>query len=1065
MKHKYLFLMALTLFCLGISCRPAIAFQDSNSHWARPQIEHLNSRGMISGYPDGSFRPDSPISREEFVTLLVKIIHKDAEAEQLLKGNNQFADVQGRWSSGSIELAWELNFAQGNEQGLFLPAKTISREEAVTMLVNCLKANTQGLNTEAIADHEKISPWANEAVAYAWQQGLIHGYPDGTFNPQANLSRAETASLLEQILIYQGDQYQFYGTIKSINLSLKQVTIELNGAEQSFELASMFRVYQQGGKEPVKELQLPAQAYFDLDNNGKLVFAQLSDESVYGQVKINLMTLPTYARLVSPEPIVTADITDPSELTPTENLTKNPGSSLAYTRDAMKVRDFVQQTGASGRGQLVAVIDSGVDPGHPDLQYTQDKYHKIIDFIDLTNEGRIELDQVAQASNGTIVINGVKIDVTGLKSVDGLFRYGYLNTQQIPMDTQGLFPSGKILAVACKSQYIDKYDSLYMDLNGDGQLNNELQLKKFSELYQTGSIKGSGAKVFNFVLAEMARDGQYVKLGFDGEGHGTMVSGIVAANGKIKGVAADAQILPIKVLDSAGLASLDNLKLAMRTAAERGAKIAVVSMGQSVLDESSKQALSALAEDLWQKYGMAICVAAGNAGPGLNTVMDSSAIKDLISVGAYTTPEMLQNDYGWKIKDSELWYFSAAGPGQDGQTAPLVVAPGSAVSCYPMWADSIYKLDQGSSMAAPHVAGAAALLMDAVSHRLFRSDPRAVWMALLGGAEPLDGYQPAEQGYGAINLLRSWDEVKNMQEDPLYYQVQEYSPGFGYGSGFYSRLLQPGELSVTIKNPGVENTQLALGSLASWVSPGQLTVQLPANSSRSIDLNFSELSEPGLYSGFILADNSATPGWDVAILQTVVVPYRLSTLPGKRLEEQNVLDAGKYKRYFLLVPQGSSKLELSLLVGNDGRARMQIIAPDGSQETTDYAGIGALAIEKSINKVYNNPLSGTWEVVVYSSVTLSELNLDSSKYNFTASLETAEPEILASSNKYLVSALPSPFKIGAKTHLSLHFYNPNSKQPVNTVVSINDRLYEVKEGLLQMEIVPDSEILNLTISC
>lgn len=1064
MKKKKVWLSLVVGICLITFCQPALAFTDTNYHWARPQIDHLQSRSFVSGYPDGSYHPEAYVSREEFVTLLIKAIHKENEARQLLKGDTSFNDIKGRWSMGFIELARELNIAQGSGQGLFFPSSFISREEAVTMLVNSLKVSTDDLYPFDISDQNQISSWALEATTYAWNKGIINGYPDGTFRPKVNITRAEVACLLEEMLRLQGDQHHFYGTLKSINLPLKQITVQINGKELMFELAASIKVYAPDGKEPIKDLNLPAEAYFDLDSNGKMVFILLSQEAVHGQVNMNLSALPDYTRNEAADHIKNFSQMDKTELTSSERIKADPSSSLKLSRDAMKCWDFVQLTGASGRGQLVAVIDSGIDAGHPDLQYTDEKFNKIIDFVDLTNEGKVELTQSINSNDGYLEINKQKINIADIKSVDGVFRYGYLNTNRLPLNTAELFPEGKILLLASKSRYIDRFDSLYMDLDGDGQLDDEFELKKYSERHQVGSIKGSGNKIFNFVLAEMARDGSYVKLGYDAFGHGTMVAGIVAANGKLEGVAPDAQILPVKIMNSAGTANLENLKLAVRAAAERGAKIAVVSMGQLSLTESDRQILSEMAAQMWQNYGMAICVAAGNAGPGLNTVAGTSALNNVISVGAYATPEMWQNDYGWTVKEPELWYFSSSGPSKDGQAAPLVVAPGSAVSTYPMWADTPYELDQGSSMAAPHVAGAAALLMDAVSHQLYRGDPRAVWMALLAGAEPLEDYQPAEQGYGAIDMLRSWKEIQNLKEDPLYYQFQEYSPEFGYGSGFFSRSLEPGKLSVTIKNPNWVNSQLAVGSLSSWINPGQLTIQIPANSERTIDLGFGKFSEPGLYSGFLLADDAKTPGWDVAVLQTVVVPYKLASLTGKRFEEQNVLDAGEYKRYFFSVPQGSSKLDLSLLVGNTGRACMYIIAPDGSQDDTLYAGAGNLQPSPQANMVYNDPLPGTWEVVVFSSLTLSVLGLESSTYTLSAALETIAPETMAAAYKYLVTTLPIPFKVGEKTFLSLHFYNANSKMPVNDVVSIEGRLYEVKDGLVQLEITPETDILNLNIA-
>lgn len=1064
MKDKKILLGLWVGIWLVVCCQPVLALTDIKSHWARLQIDHLHSRDLISGYPDGSYHPDAYVTREEFVTLLVKAIHKENEAQQLSKGESTFADAAGRWSMGYIELARELGIAQGSESGLFLPGSYISREEAVTMLVNCLKADHRDLNPADLADSGRISPWAQGTVAYARQKGIISGYPDGSFRPQANITRAEVACILEEMLGLQGERHHFYGTLQDINLRLRQMIVRLNGVEQTFEMAANVLVYARGEREPVKELELPLPAYFDLNANGKLSFVYINDTPAHGKVNLDIRTLPDYARPADYQPINIYSLQDEEDMTLVNQLQNDPANSLKISRDAMKGGEFMQLTGASGRGQLVAVIDSGIDSGHPDLQYTQDNFKKVIDFVDLTNEGQVALNQTAWAVNGSIRIGERDIKVDNLSSVNGEFRYGYFETWRLPLNPAVAYPDGQILVVASKSRYIDRFDTVYMDLNGDGQLNAEQGLKKYSETYQLGQIKGSGNQVFNFVVAEMARDGSYVKLGYDALGHGTMVAGVVAADGIIAGVAPNAQLLPVKIINSAGTARLDNLKLALRLSAERGAKIAVVSMGQMVLNETERQSLADMAAKIWQDFGMAICIATGNDGPGIGTAAATSALNNVISVGAYATPEMWQNDFGWQVNEPRLWYFSPGGPGRNGRASPLVVAPGSAVSTYPLWADSPYQLDQGSSMAAPHVAGAAALLMDAVSHQLYRDDVRAVWMALLGGAEPLKGYQPAEQGYGAINLLRSWQEIKNLTQNPLNYELSQYSPEFGAGSGFYSRTLPPGKLSLTIKNPNYVNSRLAVGSLSPWIMPGQMVVQIPANSERTIDLDFAELKEPGLYSGFVLADNALTPGWDAAALQTVIVPYKLAELPERQFVEQYGLAAGEYKRYFFEVPPGSTQLSLALQAGQKGRVRMHLVAPDGSQTTSHYAGVGDLQPRDKANLVFANPLPGTWEVVVYSSLTLSSLGLENSIYTLTASLEADTLKPWGRAYKYLVSALPEPFKAGEKSLLSLHFYNASSKMPVNDLVYINGRLYEVKDGRVQLEITPPSDVLNLNIA-
>ena len=81
---------------------PAQAFPDVGNHWAKIPIDHLHSRGLVNGYPDGAFYPQKFVTREEFATLLVQALGEENEARELLGGTSQFIDVAGRWSQGFV---------------------------------------------------------------------------------------------------------------------------------------------------------------------------------------------------------------------------------------------------------------------------------------------------------------------------------------------------------------------------------------------------------------------------------------------------------------------------------------------------------------------------------------------------------------------------------------------------------------------------------------------------------------------------------------------------------------------------------------------------------------------------------------------------------------------------------------------------------------------------------------------------------------------------------------------------------------------------------------------------
>jgi len=1049
-----LLIMAITL--------PAQAFPDVSAHWAKIPIDHLHSRGLVNGYPDGLFYPQKFVTREEFATLLVQALGEAGEARALQSGTSQFEDVAGRWSQGFVELTWEKGVVYGDGAGNFSPAQIVTREEAVTMLVKAVGSNLPLAEEPfSFTDDSMIAGWARNSVNLAVSQGLIAGFPDGSFRPRQGLTRAQAVVMLEQFLDLRGQKYQFYGTLTNINLLLKQATIGINGIPRKFDLSNHLYFYNQLTGEAVTEIGLPAQIIFDVNREGKLAFALLVSENPAGRVNIRLQSQPQ-----GQKPVQLVNTVVKLSLEETINKEEpiiNPADSLAETRFAMKVDAFEKATGASGLGQLVAVIDSGIDAGHPDLQKTPQGYAKVVDYLDFTDEGKIPIVDEVKKVDDKITIADRKVSVAGIYNLSNEFAYGWLDLNSCPLMLENA-SNNRRMVVAVANNYYDLYDTVYVDTNGDGQILDEKPIGIYSTDRKVISIAGSGKRKMNLALCEISSEKGYIKFGFDALGHGTEIAGVVAASGTVKGVAPGAQILVLKVLDRNGKGKIASLHSALQAAARRGARVAVVSMGQYQLTQNEQKQLANLIELLWKENHMLICMAAGNNGPGLNTVAGTAALPNIISVGAYANPFMWDKDYGWKVERSTLWYFSSAGPASDGTMVPMLVAPGSAVSTYPMWADRPYRLDEGTSMAAPHVAGAIALLMDAVTHKLYKNDTMAVYQALISGAEPLESYQAAEQGYGAVNLLRSWMLLRDMKDDIIALGATQFSPNYGYGQGLYSRGITPAQSVVQLENNTVTNRQLAIGGLAEWIKPSQFSMQLPQQGQRKLLVDYEISGEPGLYSDFLIADDMETPGVDLSILQTVIVPYNLDKLKDRKLELNESLKAAAFKRYFVQVPEESGNLAINLAVAS-GRARMHVISPSGWQDISNYAGQGKTQTDPQVNLTYNLPEAGTWEVVVYSSASLSDLGESESQYTLQALLQDIQPAVITPpDDRYLVSSLPRILRPGEKNLISIGFWNSVTKTAGEGVVMIDGKMYELRNGMVLLPIIPTTDTVNLTVS-
>lgn len=106
------------------------SFMDvANDSWYNEEISTLVQAGVLSGYEDGTFRPDQPVTRAELATILVRVQGGSASA-----GNTTFSDTDRHWAEGYISSAVTAGLVYGYEDGTFKPNRSITRAEAVTMM-------------------------------------------------------------------------------------------------------------------------------------------------------------------------------------------------------------------------------------------------------------------------------------------------------------------------------------------------------------------------------------------------------------------------------------------------------------------------------------------------------------------------------------------------------------------------------------------------------------------------------------------------------------------------------------------------------------------------------------------------------------------------------------------------------------------------------------------------------------------------------------------------------------------------------------------------------------------
>lgn len=126
---------------------------DTANHWANAVISDWESKGLIKGYEDGTFKPDNSVSRAEFVTMMNNVLKNDAE------GTVSFTDVKETdWFYQAVAAAVNAGYCNGYEDGTFKPSATISRAEAAVMLANAMGLEQDAAGAEGFSD--EIPVWA-----------------------------------------------------------------------------------------------------------------------------------------------------------------------------------------------------------------------------------------------------------------------------------------------------------------------------------------------------------------------------------------------------------------------------------------------------------------------------------------------------------------------------------------------------------------------------------------------------------------------------------------------------------------------------------------------------------------------------------------------------------------------------------------------------------------------------------------------------------------------------------------------------------------------------------------
>ncbi len=688
-----------------------------------------------------------------------------------------------------------------------------------------------------------------------------------------------------------------------------------------------------------------------------------------------------------------------------------------------------------GKDTTVAVLDSGVDLDSPALATTSHGERKIVDWYNAnspTSGDGTWVKQSAETYTGDFTIGGKtwKAPATG-----GPYTFGSLG------ETVGDLGAADSETGGDLNRDGDRVDSwgvlldtvtkqVRVDLNGNGDFTDEKPMTDYKNTQDVGYFGTDNpatdiAERMAFVV--QTDHAGYVNIGIAGAEHGSHVAGIATGNdlfgGRMDGAAPGAKLLSVKVcLTSAGCTN-SGLMDGVVYAASHGADVINISIGGLPPLNDGNNARAELYNRTIAEYNVQIFISAGNSGAGANSVGDPSVATDAISVGSYITKETWLSNYGSKTKSAEsLHPFSSRGPREDGGFKPDIIAPGAAISTTPRWEQPSpvagtyplpagYAMLQGTSMASPQAAGAAALLVSAykATHHGQRPPVAALRSAIKSTARFVPGIDAYAQGAGLFNVPAAFVALSlNPAPDAVSTSVEVHTtlsgllkPTPNVGVGIHDREGVTTGKAYTRTYTITRTTGSAKPAtyFARWVGndgtfASASVVQLPLNTPVSFQVKVNPRTA-GAHSALLYLDNPFTIGIDVQTMNTVFAPQEFVADKGYKVEVAGKIARNTAQSYFVRVPQGASALQVDLAAGDGAPGKGQVrflrydptgVPAEASTSTTfcylPDAGAGCPGGTPT-SRTIANPMPGVWEIVVEARRTS---DVDSANFKLSASL-------------------------------------------------------------------------------
>ncbi|MOA21511.1 Endoglucanase precursor [compost metagenome] len=172
-----------------------VQLSDISEHWADETIRRFIRLGIITGYKDHTFKPNAEITRSEFAAIISRVFNIQGSSNPVV-----LTDISENWAKNEIERLASIGLITGYGDGSFRPNAPISREEMAVILARVVNLSQASMDDSKGQFTDLSTSYAADAIRDAAKAGIITGRGDGRFGPKNKATRAEALQIINNVL-------------------------------------------------------------------------------------------------------------------------------------------------------------------------------------------------------------------------------------------------------------------------------------------------------------------------------------------------------------------------------------------------------------------------------------------------------------------------------------------------------------------------------------------------------------------------------------------------------------------------------------------------------------------------------------------------------------------------------------------------------------------------------------------------------------------------------------------------------------------------------------------------